>query len=86
MVGLDSANFMPMAGTADTCLFFGNLCSPNHDTPDAPVATLPAIGNCCPPNFNISPSIGILSAPVVLTSQAVAGTAVSAGALFIEKR
>ena len=72
------ANFMPMAGTADTCLFFGNLCLPNgnHDTPDAPVA-LPPVGNCCPPNFNINPSIGILSTPAVLVSQSGASFSLS---------
>jgi hypothetical protein len=77
------SNFMPMAGTADTCLFFGNLCMPNgnYDTPDAPAA-LPPIGSCCPPNFNINPAIGILSTPVVLVSRDSTGAFITGGAVY----
>ena len=66
-----AANFMPLAGTADTC-FTSAICLPNgnHDTPDAAVPVLPSPANCCPPNFNINPKIGILSTPAVIAGEA----------------
>jgi hypothetical protein len=78
-----AANFMPMAGTADTC-FTSALCLPNgnHDTPDAPVA-LPSPQDCCPPNFNINPQIGLLSTPIVITGEA-SGIQDKGGAVYGE--
>ena len=78
-----AANFMPMAGTADTC-FTSALCLPNgnHDTADAPTA-LPSPQNCCPPNFNINPQIGILSTPVVIPGE-TSGIQDKGGAVYGE--
>lgn len=82
------ANFMPMGYSSWTCVF-GN-CWPNISAPTTP-APLPPVGN--PPSstppfsglYNINPSIGIMSTPVIDSASgtlyAVAKVSLGSGAV-----